>query len=139
MAFIFHRDVAIPLWAVAFVAVALSAPPRMMPSLIALVAVVVIGSMMPAIVRSLRTSRPWVDVLPAVVRDPPPARIMMTAGTRTPTLDEVIDANTPDTDHTADLVRMDDDGGRQMTPAGRTDGGLTDTIRGFPEHSQART
>jgi hypothetical protein len=118
MAFIFHRGVAIPLWAVAFVAVALSAPPRMMPSLIALLGIVVIGSTMPAIVQRLRTSRPWVDVLPAVVHDPPPARIMMTAGTLTRTLDEVIDASTPDTDDTADLVRMDDDGGRQMTPAG---------------------
>jgi hypothetical protein len=108
----FHRSVVIPLWAVAFFAVVLSAPPRVMPSLIALLGIVVIGSTMPAIVRWLRTSRPWVHVLPAVVYEPSPARIMMTAGTPARTLHEIIDANTPDTGDTADLVRMDDDGGR---------------------------
>jgi hypothetical protein len=139
MAINFHRCVVIPLWAVAFFAVALSAPPRVMPSLIALLGIVVIGSTMPAIVGWLRTSRPWVHVLPAVVHEPPPGRLMMTASTSSRTLHEVIDANTPDTGDAADLVRMDDDGGRQMDPAGRTDGRLTDTIRGSPEHSQVRT
>jgi hypothetical protein len=121
MAIIFHRGVAIPLWAVAFFAVALSAPARVMPSLIALLGIAVIGSTMRPIVRWLRRSRSRVELLPAVDHDPPPARIIMTAGTRTRTVDEAIDAYTPDPDDRADLGRMDDDGGRQMTPQRNTD------------------
>jgi hypothetical protein len=109
----FHRGLAIPLWAVAFGFVALSAPPRLTPTLIALLGIAAIGATMPAIVRRLRTSHPQVEVLPAVDQDSAPAGIMIAAGMRTRTLGEVIGARTAKTDDAADLVRMDDDGGWQ--------------------------
>lgn len=109
----FQRGLVIPLWAVAFGVVALSAPPRATPTLIALLGIVAIGAAMPAIVRRLRASRPLVEVLPAVDDDPVPAGITLSAGTRTRTLDEVIEARTRKADEAADLVRLDDDGGWQ--------------------------
>jgi hypothetical protein len=102
---------AIPLWAVALCAVALSTSQRVMPFLITLLAIGVIAAMMPAIARrfgSFRRSAPALDdVLP-------PAEIIIAAGTRTRTLDAAIDPRTTHADDMADLVRMDDDGGWQM-------------------------
>jgi hypothetical protein len=115
MALVFHRGVTIPVWAAAFCAVALSAPRRVMPSLMALAGISVIASVMPAIVRWVRPSRPRLDVLPAVDQDPAArAGIVMTAGARSRTLDNAIAARTVKADDAEDLVRMDDDGGSQM-------------------------
>lgn len=115
MAIVFQRGLAIPLWAVVFCAVALSTPPRMMPSLIAFLGIAVAACTIPAIVRWFRPSRrPLIEVLPAVDQDPAPAGIIMTAGTRTRTIEEAIGARTLRADDAADLVRMDDDGGWQM-------------------------
>ena len=88
MAIVFHRGLAIPLWVVVFCAVALAAPPRVMPSVVALLALAVIASTMTAMIRWRSMSRPLVHAFPA-------------AGPRS-TRQEEADA--------IDLVRMDDDG-----------------------------
>jgi hypothetical protein len=117
MAFIFHRGLMIPLWAVAVCAVALSTTLRMTPFVIGLLGVVVLACTVPAIVRWLRPSRPVVALLPAVDQDPVrPRGIIMTGGTRTRTLEEAIDARIQKADDAADLVRMDDDGGSRHLP-----------------------
>jgi hypothetical protein len=54
MAIVFHRDLALPLSAAAFGAVALSTRPRVLPSLLALAGIAVIAAVIPAIVRRAR-------------------------------------------------------------------------------------
>jgi hypothetical protein len=120
MAIIFHRGLAIPLWAVAFGAIALSTPPPVMPSLTVLLGIAVIAVALPAIVRWRRASRPPVEVLPAVDQDPGGAAIIVNASTCTRSLAEVIDARIVKGDDAADLVRMDDDGGWQMGTTARS-------------------
>ena len=88
MAIVFHRELAIPLWMVAVCAVALTAPPRVMPSVVALLTLAVIASMMTSMVQWRSTCRPLAHGLPATGPD-----------SRT---QEAADA--------IDLVRMDDDG-----------------------------
>ncbi len=117
MAFMFHRGLGIPLWAVAAVAVGLSTRPGVMPSAIALLGIAAVGCTMPAFARWLRTRRPLVEVLPAVDQDPaPPAGILITGGTRTRTLSDAIDRRAQKANDAADLVRMDDDGGLAAGP-----------------------
>ena len=111
MAFMFHRGLAIPLWAVVVCAVALSTMPRVMPSVIAVLGIAVVGCAMPVIARWLRASRPVVEVLPAVEQHPTrPRGVIMTAGTRTRRLQEAIEVRIQKAADAADLVRMDDDG-----------------------------
>ena len=120
MAFVFQRRLAIPLWAAAFFAVALTAPPTatlfLMPPTtvfaIAAVGMAAIVFLMPGSMPSLRTSCAPVRVLPSGRRDQASAAITMTAGTGVRTLDE---PNRSEADDALDLVRMDDDGGWQMT------------------------
>ena len=50
MALVFHRGVAIPLWAVAFCAVALATPPPSLPSVAVLVGIAAAASTMMAMV-----------------------------------------------------------------------------------------
>jgi hypothetical protein len=114
MAIVFRRSLALPLWAIAFGAVALSTLPGVMPPLMALLGIVAIASIMIAMVRWLRTSPPLVEVMSAVNVDTAHAGIIMTAGTRTRTLDEAMSAHIHEPDNAVDLVRMDDDGGWQM-------------------------
>jgi len=119
MALMFHRTLAIPLWAMAFFTVALTAPPSatvfLMPPttlfVIAAVGVAAIVFAMAGAIPWLRTSRVPVRVLPSGHRDQASAGIVITAGTCVRTLDE---PNRSDADDALDLVRMDDDGGRQM-------------------------
>ena len=92
MAVVFHRALAIPLWVVVFCVVAFTAPPRVMPSIAALIAIAVIASTIMAMVRWRMTSRRLVDVLPATGRD----------------------SAAQEADDAVDLVRMDDDGGWQL-------------------------
>jgi uncharacterized iron-regulated membrane protein len=99
MAFVFQRRLAVPLWAIAFLTVALTAPPTatlfLMPptTVFAIVAVGIaaIVFLMPGSLPWWRTSRAPVRVLPSGHRDPASA------------------AN-----DALDLSRMDDDGGWQM-------------------------
>jgi hypothetical protein len=93
----FRCGVTLPLWAVASCAAALSAPQRVRPFLVTFVALGVIASTMPPILRRFGRLRKG-----AVV----------TAGGRSGSLHA---ATRPLTgDDALDLVRMDDDGGWQM-------------------------
>jgi hypothetical protein len=109
-----YRLLVIPLCAVALAASAVSAPFGMLVSLIAVLGIALIVFPRSAIVRWLCPSRPLVEVLPHLRQNPEPARSAMTAGTRARTFDEVIDARAVTTDEAADLLRMDDDGGRPI-------------------------
>ena len=119
MAFVFHRKLAIPLGAITFVTVALTAPPPktlfLMPPttlfVIAAVGVAAIVFAMAGAIPWLRTSRVPVRVLPSGHRDQASAGIVITAGTCVRTLDE---PNRSAADDALDLFRMDDDGGWQM-------------------------
>jgi len=119
MAFVFQRRLAIPLWAIAFFTVALTAPPTatlflMPPTTVFAVAAVGIAAivfLMPGSIPRLRTSRARVRVLPSRYRDQANAAITMTAGTGMRTLDE---QNRSPGNDPLDLSRMDDDGGWQM-------------------------
>ena len=116
MAFVFHRRLAIQLWAIAFFTVALAAPPPATPFLIPPTTLFVIAAVgLAAIVLSMPGAIPWlhrsralVRVGPSGHRDQARAAITAAAGTRVRTLDE---PNRSDADDARDLVRMDDDGG----------------------------
>jgi hypothetical protein len=111
MAFVFHRRLAIPLWAMAFFAVALAAPPPFTPFLIAVLGVAVIAFTIAGLVPWLRTSRSVIHVVSHRQRDKRSAAISINRGTCVRTLDE---ANMNTAEDALDLVRMDDDGGWQM-------------------------
>ena len=121
MAFMFYRRLAIPLWAIAFVAVALAAPPPatllLMPPttllVIALAGMAVLVFAMPSAFPWLRTSRSLAPVRRSRHRDRPAAAIAMAAGVRR--LDE---PNRRTADDALDSARMDDDGGGQMGATG---------------------
>ena len=96
MALMFHRTLAIPLWAMAFFTVALTAPPSatvfLMPPttlfVIAAVGVAAIVFLMPGSMPWLRTSRALVRIVPSGHRDQASAAITMTARTGVRTLGE---------------------------------------------------
>jgi hypothetical protein len=119
MAFVFQRRLAVPLWAIAFFTVALTAPPTptlflMPPTTVfamAAVGIAAIVCLMPGSFPWLRTSRALVRVLPSGHRDQATAAITMPAGTGVRTLD---DPNRSAAEDALDLLRMDDDGGWQM-------------------------
>ena len=120
MAFVFQRRLAVPLWAIAFFTVALTAPPTatlfVMPPItvfaIGAVGIAAIVFLMPGSIPWLRTSRAPVRVLPSRLRDKANVAITMTAGTGVRRLD---DPNRSAADDALDLHRMDDDGGWQMS------------------------
>jgi len=118
MALMFHRRLAIPLWAIAFFAVALAAPPpatRLLMSpftlfVVALAGMAALVFASPGMVPWLRTSRSLARVTPSRHRGGASAGSAMDGG---------ICAQTPDeanwqTEDALDLVRLDDDGGWQM-------------------------
>jgi hypothetical protein len=119
MALLFQRRLAIPLWAIVFLTVALTAPPTatlfLMPPItvfaIAAVGIAAIVFLMPGGIPWLRTSRALVRVLPSGHRNQPSAAIRVAAGNDLCTLDE---SKRSTADDALDLVRMDDDGGWQM-------------------------
>ena len=120
MASVFHRRLAIPLWAIAFFAVALTAPPTatlfMMPATtvlaIAAAGIAAIIFLMPGPILWLRTPRARVRVAPSRHRDHVGAAITVATGTVVRTLDER-------PDYALDLARMDDDGGPADGAPGR--------------------
>jgi hypothetical protein len=116
MAFVFQRGLAIPVWAVAFVAVALTAPLRPMPPVPVLLGIAVIALTMMAMIQWRRTSRVPVEVRPLRRSDRAHTGIIMTtmsARRRVRTVDS--EASAPAPDDALDLIRMDDDGGWQMS------------------------
>ena len=122
MALMFHRRLAIPLWAIAFFTVALTEPPTatllLMPPTtvfaIAAVGIVAIVFSMSGAMPWLRTSRALARVRPSGHRDHASAAITVAAGTGVRTIEE---PNWGGADDALDLVRMDDDGGCQVTTA----------------------
>ena len=110
MAFAFHHRLTIPLWAMAFFAVALAAPPPATPFLLAVFGVV-IALTIAGLVPRLRTSWSAVHVVSRRQHDKSSAAISIDRGRCVRTLDE---ANMNTAQDALDLVRMDDDGGWQM-------------------------
>ena len=96
MAFVFQRRLAIPLWAMAFFAVVLTAPPPATPFLLGVLGIAAIASTIAGLVPWLRASRSVAHV---------------DRGTCVRTLDEAKGNAAQDA---LDLVRMDDDGGWQI-------------------------
>ncbi len=114
MALVFHRGLAVPLWAIAFFAVVLAAPPRPVPPVTVLLGMAVLALTMMAMLQ-WRRSRALVHVAPVTRPDRAHAGIIMTtvsARQRGWTVDRAPSAPAPD--DALDLVRMDDDGGWQM-------------------------
>jgi hypothetical protein len=111
MAFVFHRRLAIPLWAMAFFAVALTAPPPATLSLIVVLGIAVIAFTISGLIPWLRASPSVVQVLSTGKRPTRSAATIVITGACVRTLDE---PNRSTVDDALDLVRMDDDGGWQM-------------------------
>jgi hypothetical protein len=111
MAFVFHRQLGIPVWAMAFFAVALTAPPAARPSLMAVLGIAVIAFTIRGLVPWLRASRSIVHVHSDGERHTRRTPTIVVAAACVRALDEP-NRNTPQ--DTLDLVRMDDDGGWQM-------------------------
>jgi hypothetical protein len=120
MALVFHRRLALPLWAIAFFTVALTAPPPATPFLIAVLGIALIAFTMPEVSPWWRTSPSVVHILSHGYRHKTSAAITMAAGTCVRTLDEpngstaLDEPNGITAEDALDLVRMDDDGGWQM-------------------------
>jgi len=119
MALMFHRRLAIPLWAIAFFTIALAAlPPATLPLMppitlfvMALAGIAVLVFAKPGAFPWLRPSRSLARVRPSIHRDEASARYAIDGGICVRTTD----ATNGDTAADAlDLVRMDDDGGWQM-------------------------
>jgi hypothetical protein len=111
MAFVFHRQLGIPLWAMAFFAVALTAPPPARRFLITLVGIAVIAFAIRGLVPRLRASRSIVQVHSDRERQTRRTPTTVVAAASVRALDE---ANRITPEDALDLVRMDDDGGWQM-------------------------
>lgn len=113
MALKFHRGLAIPLWAIAFCAVALSSPSRLLPLVTALLGFALIAPMFMTMVRRLGILRPVMAVAPMTGRDPGGAGLILNGGTgtRVRTVEFPNQARTEEANDALDLVRMDDDGG----------------------------
>ena len=108
MAFVFQRRLAIPLWAMAFFAVVLAAPPPATPFLLGALGIAAIASTIAGLVPWLRASRSVADVGSHRRRDKRRAAFSIDRGTCVRTLDE---AKMNTAEDALDLVRMDDDGG----------------------------
>jgi hypothetical protein len=111
MAWMYRHGHAIPLWAAAAAAAALSTQPRVTPSVLAFVGVAAVGCAISAFVQRRRRFRPLVEVLPAIEHPPAGADVLITAGAGARMLDEALDARHRSVEDAADLIRMDDDGG----------------------------
>jgi hypothetical protein len=120
MAHMFHRRLTLPLSAIVLITVALTAPPPNMviltPATLFVIVSVGLASLillMPGAILGLRTSGSLVRVLPPRHRDQATAALTIAAGTCAGARDEP-NRSTAAAD-ALDLVRMDDDGGWQMT------------------------
>ena len=113
MALEFHRGLAIPLWAIAFCAVALSSPSRLLPLVTALLGFALIAPMLMTMVRRLGILRPVMAAAPMAGRIRGGAGPILNGGTgtRVRTVESASQARTEEANDALDLVRMDDDGG----------------------------
>ena len=116
MALVFHRGLAVPLWAIAFFAVALAAPPRPMPPVTVLLGIAVFALTMMAMIQWRRPVGARVEVCPPVTGwDRAHPGLIMTGvsvGTRVRTVEPTTTAPAPD--DALDLFCRDDDGNWQM-------------------------
>jgi len=116
MGLVFYRRLAIPLWAIALLTVALTAAPPATPFLmppptlfvITLLGIAAIIFTMPGVAPWLRMARSVVRAVPSRSQHKTSVAIRVAAGPCVRTLDEPPE-RTPD--DALDLVRMDDDGG----------------------------
>jgi uncharacterized iron-regulated membrane protein len=121
MGLVFHRRLAIPLWAIAFLTVALTAPQPatlfLMPPttlfVIALLGIAAIMFTMPGVVPWLRTARSVVRAVPSRQRHKTSMEITMAAGACVRPLDE---PNESTADDALDLVRRRDGGWQIARP-----------------------
>jgi hypothetical protein len=119
MRLVVHRRLAIPLWVIAVFTVAFTAPqattvfltPPTTLFVIAAVGITTILLLVPGVIPSLRTS-PSLLRVPSSVRRDKSQGIVIAAAARARTLEP---PNGNAADDALDLVRMDDDGGWQMT------------------------
>jgi uncharacterized iron-regulated membrane protein len=121
MGLVFHRRLAIPLWAIAFLTVALTTPPPATPFLmppttlfvIALLGIAAIIFTMPGVVPWLRTARSVVRAVPSRHRHKRSMAITMAAGACVRPLDEPNESTAADA---LDLVRRRDGGWQIARP-----------------------
>jgi hypothetical protein len=114
MALVFHQGLAIPLWAIALCAIALTSPSGPLPAVTALLAIGLIASMMMVIGRRLATPPPLIVGRPVPRRGTRPVGLIasvVTGGMCVGTLQGPSEMPTEETNDALDLVRMDDDGG----------------------------
>lgn len=113
MAFVFHRGVAIPIWAIALCAIALTSESSPL-SVTALLAIAAIGSFV-GISRWLGRSRPFSEGPRLPSPGTRPAGLIVNVVTKGKSLPSPRPLTTEETNDVLDLVRMDDDGGwRQL-------------------------
>ena len=112
MMLMFHRRLAIPLWTMAFIAVALTALAPAALSLVVVLGIALIAFTISGLVRWLRASPSVVQSfqMEAGIRG---VRHVVVAGACVRTLGEP-HRRTEEDEDALDLVRMDDDGGWQM-------------------------
>ena len=114
MALVLHRSLSIPLWAIAFITIALASPPRTIPPVTLLLGIAVLALTMTAMVQWRRAARLPVRVVP-MTREAAHAGIIMTAvSLRTSVQTAEAATSAPVADDRLALVRMDDDGGWQV-------------------------
>ena len=115
MALEFDRGLAIPLWAIAFCAVALSSPSRLLPLVSALLGIGVIAPILMTVVRRLGMVPPVVALEALARRDPRfvPLILNSGSGTKGRIVASASQARTEEANDALDLVRMDDDGGNR--------------------------
>jgi uncharacterized iron-regulated membrane protein len=121
MGLVFHRRLAIPLWAIAFLTVALTTPPPATPFLmppttlfvIALLGIAAIIFTMPGVVPWLRTARSVVRAVPSRHRHKTSMAMTMAAGACVRPLDEPSGSTADDA---LDLVRRRDGGWQIARP-----------------------
>ena len=111
MPLMFHRKLALPLWVIVFVALALTASPPATPFLTSGPGIAVLALTIAGLVFSLRPSRSDGHVVSYRPRHEQSAAISMIGGTSVRTLNE---AKGDAGEDALDLVRMDDDGGWQL-------------------------
>jgi hypothetical protein len=111
MAFVFRRRLALPLWGIVFLTIALTPSPPGSRILMVAVGIAVIAFVLRGLSRQWRPSPLVVPAVSTRQRHRTTAALSMDGGTSVRTLDEL---NTKPADEALDLVRVDEDGSWQM-------------------------
>ena len=111
MTVVLHRELSMPIWAIAFCAVLVSGP-RAAPTLLGLAGVAALLSAIPMAVRQWRRRAVAITELPpAAARATSVPAVQLIAAMHLRTFDEVVDAAILKKNDASDLGRMNDDGG----------------------------